>query len=156
MKIFSYFSLFLFFYSSFYLISDEELNGFKIPAGAHVVPLISNVHMNPDLWDEPSEFRPSRFLNSEGKVVKPEFFIPFGVGRRMCLGSSLARIEVFLFFSNFLHRFDLSLPEGAQLPRLEGNPGVTYFPDKFLVSLKERAFDSSLMEENSLDRSFGR
>lgn len=114
--------------------------------------------MNPDLWDEPSEFRPSRFINAEGRVLKPEFFIPFGVGRRMCLGKTLANMEVFLFFSNLLHRFDLSLPEGCELPRLEGNAGVTYYPDKFLVCLKERATSDIMttIEENAHFRSFGR
>lgn len=58
------------------------LNGYKIPAGSHVVPLINSVHMDPNLWHKPEEFNPSRFLDTEGKVRKPEFFIPFGVGRR--------------------------------------------------------------------------
>jgi cytochrome P450 len=37
--------------------------------------------MDPKLWDEPEKFKPSRFLNTEGKVTKPEYFLPFGVGK---------------------------------------------------------------------------
>lgn len=91
--------------------------------------------MDPTLWDEPEDFRPSRFLNSEGKVTKPEYFLPFGVGRRMCLGDVLARMELFLFFSSLLHVFHIKLPENQSLPSLKGNIGVTITPDSFKVSL---------------------
>ncbi|CRL05883.1 CLUMA_CG019030, isoform A [Clunio marinus] len=133
---------------------DEEINGYKIPAGCHVIPLINSVHMDPTLWDKPEEFRPSRFLNAEGKVEKPEYFIPFGVGRRMCLGDVLARIESFLFFSSMMHRFDISLPTGAELPSLNGNPGVTIYPNKFSVCLKERELEA-LSDELAPLRAFG-
>lgn len=61
-------------------LRDVQLGGYTIPQGVQVVPHIHAVHMDPKLWDRPQEFRPERFLNAEGKVVKPDFFIPFGVG----------------------------------------------------------------------------
>ncbi|CAG2068574.1 unnamed protein product, partial [Timema podura] len=85
--------------------------------------------MDPTLWDEPERFQPTRFLSAEGKVTKPEFFLPFGVGRRMCLGDVLARMELFLFFSSLLHVFHLEVPQGEPLPSLKGNAGVTVTPD---------------------------
>jgi 26-hydroxylase len=57
------------------------LNGYQIPKNTQVIPLLHAVHMDPTLWDKPEEFRPTRFLNDEGKVTKPEYFIPFGVGK---------------------------------------------------------------------------
>ncbi|XP_014480546.1 PREDICTED: cytochrome P450 18a1 [Dinoponera quadriceps] len=120
---------------------DTTLGGYLIPNGAQVIPLLHAVHMNPQLWDEPESFRPERFLTSEGKVHKPEFFMPFGVGRRMCLGDVLARMEVFLFFSSLMHTFDLRLPEGAPLPKLKGISGVTMTPEPFKVCLLKRNFD---------------
>jgi 26-hydroxylase len=110
--------------------------------------------MDETLWDSPNDFRPSRFINAEGKVHKPEYFIPFGVGRRMCLGDVLARMELFLFFASIMHTFDVSLPNGAQEPSLNGNPGVTIHPDNFLVYLKERALDVPVDEQTPL-RNFG-
>lgn len=110
--------------------------------------------MDPKLWDNPNEFRPSRFINAEGKIHKPEFFIPFGVGRRMCLGDVLARMELFLFFASLMHRFDVILPEGSEQPSLNGNPGVTIHPDSFLVCLKERPLES-LVDEQTPIRIFG-
>jgi len=118
------------------------VNGYTIPAGSNVVPLLHAVHMDPKLWDEPEAFRPSRFLSVEGKVSKPEYFMPFGVGRRMCLGDMLARMELFIFFSSLMHTFDLKLPEGASLPSLRGNAGVTVSPDPFKVCLLPRELNA--------------
>ena len=76
-----------------------NFEGFVIPKNAHVIPLLHAVHMNPDYWEEPEAFRPERFLSEDGKTVqKPEHFMPFGVGQRMCLGDHLAEKEFFLFF----------------------------------------------------------
>ncbi|XP_017775403.1 PREDICTED: cytochrome P450 18a1 [Nicrophorus vespilloides] len=121
---------------------DLNLNGYHLPQTAQVVPLLHAVHMDPKLWDEPEKFDPSRFIDAEGKVHKPEFFLPFGVGRRICLGEVLARMEIFLFFSSLLHSFDLTVPEGQTLPNLKGNAGVTINPNPFNTSLKPRPFDS--------------
>lgn len=59
---------------------DVTLNGYHIPKDTHVVPLLHAVHMDPALWDQPESFQPSRFLSAEGKVTKPEYFLPFGTG----------------------------------------------------------------------------
>ncbi|ALC49375.1 Cyp18a1 [Drosophila busckii] len=125
---------------------DVELNGYTIPAGSHVIPLINSVHMDPNLWEKPEEFRPTRFIDSEGKVRKPEYFIPFGVGRRMCLGDVLARMELFLFFASFMHCFDVALPEGHSLPSLKGNVGATITPESFKVCLKRRPLAATASE----------
>ena len=90
--------------------------------------------MDPELWDEPEKFNPSRFLNIEGVVTKPEYFMPCGVGRRMCLGDVLARMERFLFFSCLLHVYNLELPSGESLPSMQGQTtGVSTTPDQCKV-----------------------
>lgn len=114
------------------------------------MPLLYAVHMDTDLWDEPEAFRPARFLSSEGKICKPEYFMPFGVGRRMCLGDVLARMELFLFFSSLMHTFDLRLPEGASLPSLQGNAGITISPDPFKVCLLQRDLNLAECGSNEL------
>ncbi|CAG9759473.1 unnamed protein product [Ceutorhynchus assimilis] len=119
-------------------IRDIKLNGFHLPRHAQVVPLLHAVHMDPTLWKEPEKFDPSRFVNGEGKVHKPEYFLPFGVGRRMCLGEVLARMEIFLFLSSLLHSFNVCVPEGETLPNLKGIAGVTISPKPYRVCLKLR------------------
>jgi len=45
-----------------------------------------SVHMNQDHWGDPEAFRPERFLDDQGKLLKNEHLIPFGIGKRSCLG----------------------------------------------------------------------
>ncbi|XP_047988668.1 cytochrome P450 18a1 [Leguminivora glycinivorella] len=118
---------------------DVHLNGYKIPAGSQVVPLINCVHMDPNLWDEPEKFNPGRFLDEDGKIRRPEYFMPFGVGRRMCLGDVLARMEMFMFFACVMHQFDVQLAEGADSPSLEGTVGATIAPQAFRLRFIPRS-----------------
>ncbi|XP_026468203.1 cytochrome P450 18a1-like [Ctenocephalides felis] len=134
---------------------DVHLNGYLIPAGSQVVPLINSVHMDPTLWDKPEEFNPGRFIDAEGKVHKPEYFMPFGVGRRMCLGDVLARMELFLFFASLMHTFNVSLPEGATVPSLKGNVGITISPDQFQVVLTPRPLNAPLVSSQEVFRNIG-
>ncbi|XP_069684414.1 cytochrome P450 18a1 isoform X2 [Periplaneta americana] len=133
---------------------DVYLNGFKIPKNTQIVPLLHAIHMDSNLWEEPEKFKPTRFLNAEGKVTKPEFFLPFGVGRRMCLGDVLARMELFLFFSSILHVFHIELPKDQPLPSLKGNTGITVTPDSYKVCLVQRPMESDMdFLSNSADNS---
>ncbi|KAI8435148.1 hypothetical protein MSG28_003523 [Choristoneura fumiferana] len=117
---------------------DVQLNGYKIPAGSQVVPLINCIHMDPNLWDQPEKFNPDRFIDQDGKIRRPEFFMPFGVGRRMCLGDVLARMEMFMFFASMMHQFDVQLAEGASSPSLEGTVGATISPQAFRLKFIPR------------------
>lgn len=115
-----------------------QLNGYRIPAGSQVVPLINCIHMDPNLWDQPEKFNPDRFIDQDGKIRRPEYFMPFGVGRRMCLGDVLARMEMFMFFASMMHQFDVQLAEGASSPSLEGTVGATIAPQAFHLKFVPR------------------
>ncbi|KAF4524243.1 hypothetical protein B566_EDAN008789 [Ephemera danica] len=133
---------------------DVNLNGYFIPKDTNVIPLLHAVHMDPTLWEKPEEFKPARFLNAEGKVTKPEYFLPFGAGRRMCLGDVLARMELFLFFAGLMHTFEFKLPEGETLPSLKGNAGVTISPELYKVCLLRRPAECDFVfNPNSSDLS---
>lgn len=125
--------------------------GFTIPAGAQVIPLISSVHMDPELWDQPEEFKPERFIGANGNVQRPEFFMPFGVGRRRCLGDTLARMEMFLFFACLMHGYDISLPEGEPLPSLNGVMGAVISPQAVRMHVKPRPLHLDENNNNNND-----
>lgn len=95
--------------------------------------------MDPNLWDEPNKFNPGRFIDEGGKIRRPEFFMPFGVGRRMCLGDVLARMEMFMFFACTMHQFDVEMEEGVPVPSLEGTVGATIAPQSFRVRFVSRS-----------------
>ncbi|XP_059152561.1 cytochrome P450 2D15-like [Physella acuta] len=85
---------------------DTVLNGFTIPEGAQVIPNLDAVLKDKKIWGDPENFRPERFLDEQGNLIKREELIPFSIGRRICLGESLAKMELFLFLSSMFQRFE--------------------------------------------------
>ena len=82
-----------------YNCEDIEVNGMRIPANTMISPLMSEI-LKGDHWGEDKDmFRPERFLDQNGELVVDEHLIPFGIGRRHCPGESLAKIELFQFFT---------------------------------------------------------
>ncbi|OCT79075.1 hypothetical protein XELAEV_18030171mg [Xenopus laevis] len=64
---------------------------------------------------KPEEFYPEHFLDSEGHFVKNEAFLPFSAGRRICAGETLAKMELFLFFTKLLQNFTFQPPLGVEV-----------------------------------------
>ena len=81
------------------------------PAGTRVVPSIYLTNRNPRVYEQPSEFRPERFLGSA-----PETFswIPFGGGIRRCIGASFALLEMKLMLRTMLASWSLHAPAGCR------------------------------------------
>ena len=72
-----------------------ELGGRLLPAGASIVPSIHLVHRRADIYPEPNEFRPERFIEAEGGRPPGTYtWIPFGGGIRRCLGAAFAQFEM--------------------------------------------------------------
>jgi cytochrome P450 len=69
-----------------------RLGGYELPAGTHVAPSIYLVHRRPELWPDPTAFRPERFL--AGGAFEPLSWIPFGGGTRRCVGAAFAALEM--------------------------------------------------------------
>jgi cytochrome P450 len=73
------------------LTRPVEIGGWALPAGAQVTPCIHLVHRRPDVYPEPHEFRPERFLDRPAGTYT---WIPFGGGVRRCLGATFALFEM--------------------------------------------------------------
>ncbi|XP_060128267.1 cytochrome P450 2K6-like isoform X2 [Zootoca vivipara] len=104
--------------------TDVTLNGYFIPKGTFIIPLLSSVLHDESQWEKPHKFYPEHFLNSEGKFVKRDAFMPFSAGRRACLGETLAKMELFLFFTSLLQRFTFQPPPGTSQEDLDLTPAV--------------------------------
>lgn len=98
------------------------------------------LHRDPKHWKNPETFDPTRFLNKDGTLnTKPESYLPFSTGRRVCLGEPVAKPELLLMCASFLQRFKMSLPPGVE-PNFEGIPlsfGVEV-PHSYKIVIKER------------------
>ncbi|XP_004642428.1 cytochrome P450 2D16-like [Octodon degus] len=99
---------------------DTEVQGLCIPKGTMLMTNLSSVLKDETVWEKPFHFHPGHFLDSEGRFVKREGFLPFSAGPRVCLGEPLARMELFLFFTCLLQHFSFSVPQGQPRPSDRG------------------------------------
>ncbi|XP_024127729.1 cytochrome P450 2K1 [Oryzias melastigma] len=109
---------------------DVTFQGYFIKKGTTVIPLLTSVLYDESEWESPYSFNPSHFLDKEGKFIKRDAFLAFSAGRRACLGESLARMELFLFFTSLLQHFTFTPPPGVSEDELDLTPvvGVTLCP----------------------------
>ncbi|XP_032998573.1 cytochrome P450 2K6-like [Lacerta agilis] len=105
---------------------DVTLKGYFIPKGTHIVPLLTSVLHDESQWEKPYQFYPEHFLDSEGKFRKRDAFLPFSAGRRECIGQTLAKMELFLFFTSLLQRFTFQLPPGTSVDDLDFTPAIGF------------------------------
>lgn len=129
-------------------IVDTELGGHAIKKGVTVLLSLEACSMDKEIWGDPEVFRPERFLDANGNFVpRPnQYFVPFGAGRRTCLGEKLASANSFLIVAGLLHQtkgYLMSLPDepGSNdlSPRTEGDANVRPRPYKLkFVRVQER------------------
>ncbi|NXG44852.1 CP2K6 protein, partial [Psilopogon haemacephalus] len=110
--------------------ADVTLKGYFIPKGTYIISLLVSVLRDKSQWEKPDLFYPEHFLDSKGKFVKKDAFMPFSAGRRICAGETLAKMELFLFFTSLLQRFTFHPPPGVSTADLDISPssGVTVPP----------------------------
>ncbi|CAH2245823.1 cytochrome P450 2K6-like, partial [Pelobates cultripes] len=91
---------------------DVNFKGYFIPKGITIVPLLYSVLRDKTQFAEPEKFNPNHFLDASGNFVKKDAFMAFSAGRRVCVGETLARMELFMFFTSLLQNFHFCLPPG--------------------------------------------
>jgi len=83
--------------------------GRQLPAGVTIAPCIYLVHRRPELWLNPTQFNPDRFLESRQTSYT---FFPFGGGSRRCLGAAFATYQMKIVIAEILSRVDLKKAAG--------------------------------------------
>ena len=102
-------------------LTDTTLCGYRVPKDTTVFANTESVHLDPKCWEDPTVFNPYRHIDTEGKVVTNQGnFYPFGAGRRVCAGESLAKVELFLFVSWLFQKFTF-VPEDGHPPNAKGS-----------------------------------
>ncbi|XP_066533317.1 cytochrome P450 2K1-like [Hoplias malabaricus] len=105
---------------------DIHFQGYFIKKGTCVIPLLTSVLRDENEWKSPNTFNPEHFLDEKGQFVKRESFLPFSAGHRVCVGESLAKMELFLFFTSFLQHFSFTPPPGVSEEQLDLTPAVGF------------------------------
>ncbi|KAL3887168.1 hypothetical protein ACJMK2_027118 [Sinanodonta woodiana] len=120
-------------------VSKEIIfRGYHIPQGTTVLVNLDSVLRDPSTFKDPDVFRPERYLDEDGQITKPEEHIPFSIGRRVCLGESVARMELFIFIASLVQKFEFVPAERDKVPELKGILGITYSPVPFLIRAVRR------------------
>jgi cytochrome P450 len=84
---------------------DDEIDGTKIQRGDRIMLFAYGAHHNPRFWDEPEEFRPERWMAGAARKQVKYSYLPFGGGKRSCIGGAMSQVENTLALSLLLRRF---------------------------------------------------
>ena len=117
-----------------YLTKDSVVKGYNFQKGTLFIANLSRILMDPEVFPLPKCFKPERFIDDNGSLKKIEQFAPFSIGRRICMGESLAKNSLFLFFVRMLQR--ISFRQTLKIPNADDSyVGVTRSPKPFEVKV---------------------
>jgi cytochrome P450 len=107
------------------LTAPAEIGGYELPEGSFVMAAIAALHYREDLFPQPEQFRPERFLEEKADTYA---WIPFGGGVRRCIGAAFAEYEMRIVLREFVSRAALSAPD--QRPEKVRVRNITLAPGK--------------------------
>ncbi|KAL6729604.1 hypothetical protein Aduo_000647 [Ancylostoma duodenale] len=99
-------------------LRDTSIGPYKIPADTIVLGQIHNVLANSPVFKDSKQFRPERFLMNDGVTPNKDtvdHFCPFSIGKRQCVGESLARVELFIGVATMLQNYKIQPVKGREL-----------------------------------------
>jgi cytochrome P450 len=100
-------------------------DGVVIPKDTTVIIPLYLINRDPDLWDNPTDFNPDRFEDSETNFTSAKNgFFPFGYGSRTCIGNTLAHIESAIFICQLLRRYRIE-PDPTFTPKIRAGISLT-------------------------------
>jgi cytochrome P450 len=107
-----------------------EVGGWQYPAGVCLVANSYLIHHDPAIYPNPYAFQPERFLDEPPGTYT---WIPFGGGRRRCLGASFALLEMKIVLRAVLAQHDLATAAGAAEPTRRRS--ITFSPGDGAVAV---------------------
>ncbi|WP_019509424.1 cytochrome P450 [Pleurocapsa sp. PCC 7319] len=103
--------------------SSIEIMGYQFPEGSALALSIYLLHQREDLYPQPKQFKPERFIERQ---YSPYEYLPFGGSNRRCIGSALALLEMKLVLANIISRFELKLLNNRPVKPIRR--GLTFAP----------------------------
>ncbi|KAJ8045318.1 Cytochrome P450 3A24 [Holothuria leucospilota] len=94
------------------------IKGLEIPKDVSVTIPIYAIHHDPDLWEEPEQFRPERFNKENQDKIHPMAWLPFGAGPRICIGLRLAMVEMKFALIRILQKYEFKTCSDTEISLL--------------------------------------
>ncbi|KAL4237192.1 hypothetical protein ACF0H5_005572 [Mactra antiquata] len=119
---------------------DLIFKGFSIPKEAIIVPDFDSVLFDEDIWGDPEVFRPERFIDDHGNLMKRDEMIIFFIGKRSCVGEALTKMEMLMFLGALIQNFKFESPPGETLTleKADGEFGFLHEPHYYKVLITPR------------------
>ena len=113
-----------------HVVNNKGENLF-IPAGSQVMYTPDLVHRDVEYWKDPESFRPERWISEDGSsIINHSHYMPFGYGKRICVGEVAARNLMYLCTAALLQRYSWKLASFIPLDQtyqaLNRNPPQNY------------------------------
>jgi len=122
--------------------TNVTVEGYDIPENSMALTNLMAFMNDSKYWGDPEVFRPERFLetfDNQTKLLKKEMFVPYGMGRRVCMGESLAKDTLFIFFTNLVKYLKFSQPVNHPAPSPANyTEGFTIIPHPYYVTITSR------------------
>jgi cytochrome P450 len=115
---------------------DTELDGHFIPKNTPVGVSMYTIHHDPQFWPNPDVFDPERF-RSEAKQY-PFSFLPFSLGKRVCIGNNFSLMEQKIFISTLLQQYIITWPNNKPQPLEFESVSLSHSPAKVNICLNKR------------------
>jgi cytochrome P450 len=90
------------------LLTDDEIGGYRIPAGSFAAVAQWATHRHPQFWPDPDRFDPTRFTAEREAERHPYAYFPFGRGPRACIGGHFAMLEAVIAVAALLQRYSIA------------------------------------------------
>ena len=94
--------------------------------------------MDPDLWGDPENFRPERFLDSDGNIVNEHKLLTFSIGKRNCIGEAVAETAIFSFLTGLIQRYQLLPVNSSHVYETKPVFGGALIPHPFEIKVRRR------------------
>ena len=119
------------------LTSNTIVEDFKFKEGTFFLANLTKFMTDSNEFQAPHQFNPERFIDSNGRLIKKEMFAPFGIGKRICMAESFAKVELFIFFTRIIQKLKIS-KTSYELDPKQCFSGVTRIPKPFYVKVEDR------------------
>ncbi|XP_025265334.1 probable cytochrome P450 305a1 [Camponotus floridanus] len=120
------------------VLHDTILGGYTIPKNTTVLMNVFHNNMNPELFPDPTSFKPERHLKEDGTYRMDENIILFGKGKRRCPAEAFAKNALFLLFISIMQKYRLLPVPGEKSIKAEFTSGLIIAPKPYEVLIVPR------------------